>query len=500
MTINKNLEEYIKKCIFPIYEKNDLGHGLDHITYVIKRSLKFASMVSDINYDMVYTVASYHDIGHYIDAKNHEKVSSDILLEDEKLKEFFSKEQIKIMSDAVYDHRASMDGEPRSIYGKIVSSADRNTLIDIPLKRTYEYRVKNNQNDSLEQIIEESRLHILNKFGKEGYAKEKMYFEDIEYKNFLEEITKLSENKEMFRTKYFEINGLNNKMKLMFDEFRRKNPKMSLDELLYSVYNELKNDFEKKINKPFEKNFDIVRNEILEASSIDEIKYYTKNVRNDLKEYIEENIFTQYESNDKAHGIVHIMEVIRRAFALNDTFKLGLDENIIYAICVYHDLGKYEDHKIHEKIAASNFINDENMKKFFTNEERNIIKEAIQDHRSSKEDEPRSVYGKLISSADRNTRIEIVFIRSFFVGQERMPEIKISEYLDYTIKRLAKKYDEENPENMFFEDETYKVFIDDMRALLKNEEEFKNRYIEVNKITSIENMVKYEQGKIDYII
>lgn len=107
------------------------------------------------------------------------------------------------------------------------------------------------------------------------------------------------------------------------------------------------------------------------------------------------------------------MEVIRRTFELNNIFKLDLDSNIMYTIAACHDLGKYEDHKIHEKIAAQRFITDENMKKFFNDNQRLIIKEAIEDHRSSKEDEPRSIYGKLISSADRNTRIEIVFIRSF---------------------------------------------------------------------------------------
>ena len=129
MQINKKLQDYIEKNIFPSYKKNDLGHNLDHIKYVINRSLKFASEVDGINFDMVYTIAAYHDIGHYIDAKNHEKVSAEMLLADENLKEFFTEEEIKTMSEAVYDHRASMEGEPRSVYGKIVSSADRNTLM-----------------------------------------------------------------------------------------------------------------------------------------------------------------------------------------------------------------------------------------------------------------------------------------------------------------------------------------------------------------------------------
>ena len=69
--INSDLISYVEKEIFPIYETFDKGHNLDHIKYVIDRSFKFASRVPDINYDMVYVIAAYHDIGHFIDAKNH---------------------------------------------------------------------------------------------------------------------------------------------------------------------------------------------------------------------------------------------------------------------------------------------------------------------------------------------------------------------------------------------------------------------------------------------
>jgi hypothetical protein len=80
-----------------------------------------------------------------------------------------------------------------------------------------------------------------------------------------------------------------------------------------------------------------------------------------------------------------------------------------------------------------------------------------------------------------------------------MPEAVIEDYLDYTIKRLSQKYDEENPENMFFEDETYKIFIQDMRDLLKKEDEFKDRYCEVNHISSRQHRVRDEQGEVAYV-
>lgn len=206
--INKELQEYIENNIFPSYEKNDFGHNLDHIKYVIERSLKFANTVENINYDMVYTIAAYHDIGHYIDAKNHEKVSADMLLADENLRKFFSEKEIKTMAEAVYDHRASMEGEPRNIYGKIVSSADRNTLVSNILKRTYAYRLKHSPELSINEIIEESRQHIIDKFGKKGYATEKMYFEDLDYKKFLEDVSLLVEDKEKFRKEFCKVNDI----------------------------------------------------------------------------------------------------------------------------------------------------------------------------------------------------------------------------------------------------------------------------------------------------
>ena len=208
MKVNKDLKNYIENNIFPSYIKNDSGHNLDHIKYVIDRSMKFASTVDDINFDMVYTIAAYHDIGHYIDAKNHEKISAEMLLNDDNLKDFFDDEQIKTMSEAVYDHRASMEGVPRSIYGKIVSSADRNTLVEVPLRKTYAYRLAHNPELTIEQIIEESRQHIINKFGQNGYATEKMYFEDPDYEKFLEEISLLAENESEFKKRYCEVNNI----------------------------------------------------------------------------------------------------------------------------------------------------------------------------------------------------------------------------------------------------------------------------------------------------
>ena len=218
-------------------------------------------------------------------------------------------------------------------------------------------------------------------------------------------------------------------------------------------------------------------------------------VNQKLKDYIEKEILPEYQKNDKGHGILHIMEVIRRSFELKNSLKLNnLNDDMIFTIAACHDNGKYIDHETHEKIAAQKFYENENFKKFFTDEQRKTIKEAIEDHRSSFDDIPRSDYGKLISSADRNSTIDIVFIRSFFVGQARTPDINVEEFLDFTLNRLRKRYSVEKSENMFYEDKIYSKFLSDMRALLANGEEFKNRYCKVNNIKNRNGKLNDEKG------
>ena len=279
----------------------------------------------------------------------------------------------------------------------------------------------------------------------------------------------------------------------LFKSTKQSNPNKSLDEILFEAFNQVK---ENETDS-----FENFRNLILNANGINEYNYYTKNVDSRIKRYVEGIIFPQYSKNDQGHGIIHIKEVIRRSFALNDTLKLGLDENLMYTIAACHDWGKFEEAETgekHAKIAGRRFINDEFFESIFSNEDRTVIKEAIEDHSSSLDDMPRSIYGKLVSSADRNTRIEIVFIRSFFVGKARTPDMTIEEFLDFTFKRLSKRYGEERPENMFLEDETYRIFLNDMRNLLKDEVGFKNRYCEVNHIKSRQNKVADESGEMTY--
>ncbi len=199
MKINGDLKKYIEKSVLPLYDTNIAGHGREHIEFVIERSFELAREFDlDVDLNMVYVIAVFHDIGYKEDPDNHEEVSSRIFKEDEVMPKYFTAEQIDIMADAIVDHRASLEYEARSVYGKLVSSADREISVHNMLKRSILFQVAKHkdENPSLEQVIDYSYKKLSSKYGKGGYAK--MYFPDEKYKNYLSTIQDILSDKEKF--------------------------------------------------------------------------------------------------------------------------------------------------------------------------------------------------------------------------------------------------------------------------------------------------------------
>lgn len=170
-SVNTELIEYIELHIIPRYDDFDKAHRRDHVGMVIAQSLKLAENVEDINLDMVYCIAAFHDVG-LIDGRERHHVSSGFILAADKfVNEYFSAEQIKVMKDAVEDHRASGKTRPRSIYGMIVADADRFIEADTIIRRTIQYGLANypelDRNGQYRRAVE----HLNEKYGVEGYMR-----------------------------------------------------------------------------------------------------------------------------------------------------------------------------------------------------------------------------------------------------------------------------------------------------------------------------------------
>lgn len=169
-TASLDLVEFVETNILPSYATFDKAHGLGHVMRVIRRSLELAVAIgADI--DMAYVVAAYHDLGMSGPRAIHHLTSGKILARDMRLRKWFSSEQIKIMKEAVEDHRASASHSPRSIYGKIVAEADRDLEPDVVFRRTVQFGLSNYPDLDKEHQWLRFRDHVENKYSQHGYIK-----------------------------------------------------------------------------------------------------------------------------------------------------------------------------------------------------------------------------------------------------------------------------------------------------------------------------------------
>ena len=164
------MKHYIETEIIPQYEAFDKAHRTDHVRQVISESLKLASYY-EVDKRMVYTIAACHDIGLCEGREHHHLVSGRLMRADERLREWFTEEEIEIMAQAVEDHRASLDHAPRSIYGRIVAEADRLIEPMQILRRTVQYGLSHYPELTQEQHYLRYCEHLQEKYAEGGYLK-----------------------------------------------------------------------------------------------------------------------------------------------------------------------------------------------------------------------------------------------------------------------------------------------------------------------------------------
>lgn len=168
--ISEELRIYIMENIITIYNSFDNAHNIKHALTVINSSILLARNYN-VNYSMVFTIAAFHDIGLKVDRKNHHINSKHILLNDIFLKDYFSQDELIIMANACEDHRASNLEIPRTLYGLIVSDADRTTNIVDMITRCYDYTLNYYNDLTKEKTYSIVYSHLKDKYGENGYVK-----------------------------------------------------------------------------------------------------------------------------------------------------------------------------------------------------------------------------------------------------------------------------------------------------------------------------------------
>ena len=99
--MKEDLQAYIEEEIIPRYAAFDEAHRVDHARTVIEQSLALAEHY-EVDRNMVYAIAAYHDTGLCEGRERHHLVSGRIIREDKKLLEWFDEDQIEMMAQVIW--------------------------------------------------------------------------------------------------------------------------------------------------------------------------------------------------------------------------------------------------------------------------------------------------------------------------------------------------------------------------------------------------------------
>ena len=194
----------------------------------------------------------------------------------------------------------------------------------------------------------------------------------------------------------------------------------------------------------------------------------------DLVEFVETNILPQYAQFDSAHNMEHVTRVIRNALDL--VRQTGADINMVYVIAAYHDLGMSGPRAIHHITGGKILASDARLKKWFSAEQINIMKEAVEDHRASASHAPRSLYGKIIAEADRDIIPDVVFSRTIAFGLANYPQLDYEQQWQRFREHMEQKYSAEGYIRLWIPGSPNEKRLAELRAIIASPDQLRRHF------------------------
>ena len=187
-----------------------------------------------------------------------------------------------------------------------------------------------------------------------------------------------------------------------------------------------------------------------------------------LEQYIEQTILPQYDSFDGGHKRDHALSVIRESMKL--AREHGADERMAYTIAAYHDLGLRYDRDKHHLYSGEILMADETLRQWFTEEQLLTMRDAVEDHRASGKNPPRTIYGAIVAEADRQIEPEVVVQRTMAFSANLLPDGDFETLYARSKAHLLEKYAEGGYMRLWLNSERNMRGLEALRALIRDEE------------------------------
>ena len=186
-----------------------------------------------------------------------------------------------------------------------------------------------------------------------------------------------------------------------------------------------------------------------------------------LHEYIEQTILPQYDAFDGGHKRDHAETVISESLKLAKANKA--DEQMAYVIAAYHDLGLRIDREKHHIYSGEILLADKTLRQWFTEEQLLTMRDAVEDHRASGKNPPRTIYGAIVAEADRQIIPETVIARTMAYSAKLYPNGDFETLYARSREHLLEKYAEGGYMRLWLNSERNVRSLEALRAIIRNE-------------------------------
>ena len=188
--------------------------------------------------------------------------------------------------------------------------------------------------------------------------------------------------------------------------------------------------------------------------------------------YIQQEILPQYDAFDGGHKRDHAETVIRESLKLARAYEA--DETMAYVIAAYHDLGLKFDREHHHIHSGEILMADEHLRKWFTQEQLMTMRDAVEDHRASSKNPPRTIYGAIVAEADRQIDPLTVVHRTMAYSQKLYPDGDFDTLYQRSLEHLFEKYAEGGYLKLWLNSERNIQGLASLRALIRDEQQLQH--------------------------
>ena len=138
--------------------------------------------------------------------------------------------------------------------------------------------------------------------------------------------------------------------------------------------------------------------------------------------------------------IPEVIDKIRETREIISKIGKDIDLEIAYVVGALHDIGIEKGRDGHALSSGKMVREDKRLRGFYDDDTIEMIAQAVEDHSSHLEYEPRSIYGKIVADADRNNSMYLVFSRPVKFGLKNEKEYNREEQIDRAYKFVQKKF------------------------------------------------------------